>query len=76
MASGPVAAAMANAVELLNGMNEVAGDAEVATRAVVMSSKGSGTTRAVTACRVGDVLDTQRRRRNGLQEQYSEGNLS
>lgn len=37
----------------------------------VMSAVGSGRTEVVTSVRVGRVMDTQRRRRNGLVEEYT-----
>ena len=36
----------------------------------IMSSKGAGTTKGVTTVAVGNVVDTQRRRRNRLTENY------
>jgi len=36
----------------------------------IMSKVGSGTTKAVTAIKVGNVVDTQRRRRSSLVESY------
>nr|CRY96657.1 hypothetical protein [uncultured prokaryote] len=38
----------------------------------VMSTVGAGRTEAITGCRVGRVMDTQRRRRNQLAEEYTE----
>jgi hypothetical protein len=46
-------------------------DAPGSVGVVVMSRKGTGTTRRVTGVEVGRVLDTQRRRRNALIENHS-----
>lgn len=48
---------------------EAVGDA-LASGVVVMSSVGAGHSEPVTGTRVGIVLDTQRRRRNALEEDY------
>lgn len=54
----------------------VAAEGEVSTVstgafAAVMSQQGTGTTNAITEISVGNVLDTQRRRRNNLVEVYT-----
>jgi hypothetical protein len=36
----------------------------------VMSRHGSGSTHKITGCKIGRVLDTQRRRRRSLPENY------
>ena len=38
---------------------------------VIMSNVGSGATNTISRVLIGDVLDTQRRRKNAYQEQYS-----
>lgn len=43
---------------------------------VIMSEKGAGTTKPVRQVRVGDVKDTQRRRRNKLVETYISANVT
>lgn len=40
-------------------------------RLAIFSKKGNGTTKLVTQLRMGNVADTQRRRRNALRETYS-----
>ena len=45
-------------------------------RVVIMSSVGAGTTKVATTVRVGNVRDTQRRRRNGIPEAYQSAVLA
>lgn len=45
-------------------------DPPTSPNAVVMSAKGTGATHPVTGVEIGRVIDTQRRRRNALKEQY------
>lgn len=45
--------------------------ADVSLDPVVMSNKGEGTTRTISAVAVGSILDTQRRRRNRFTEEYT-----
>lgn len=45
--------------------------ADVSLDPVVMSNKGNGTTRTITAVGVGSIADTQRRRRNRFTEEYT-----
>lgn len=45
-------------------------------RLAIFSAVGTGTTKPVTTVAIGDVLDTQRRRRNGLVETYTEAEYS
>lgn len=57
----------------LQAVNTAAGSVTGFTnsRVCIMSSKGLGTTKRVMDIRVGDIIDTQRRRRNRLAETYS-----
>jgi hypothetical protein len=61
-----------SAVTFLNDINATANVQEV----VVASGAGTGTNSPVTQVRVGDVFDTQRRRRNGLPESYVVGDVT
>ena len=55
------------AATLIGSLN----DAALGT-AAVMSSVGAGLVEPITGVRVGLVMDTQRRRRNGISEEYTE----
>lgn len=63
-----VATAAATFIEAL--ADEPGFDAQGGMRVCVMSSRGTGATNVVTGVDVGRVLDTQRRRRNSLGEDY------
>ncbi len=52
-------------------INTILASHAVDSNVAIMSSVGSGVTKAVTNVGVGNVLDTQRRRRNKLSETYS-----
>lgn len=52
---------------MINGLNGVAGLGTVG----VITKIGSGTSRAVTGVRVGRAIDTQRRRRRSIPEEYT-----
>lgn len=61
-----------NAAEMIAALNGIAQDVfGVGAGVVVMSKVGTGVTRAVTGVRVGNVLDTQRSRRNAFIESYT-----
>jgi hypothetical protein len=45
-------------------------DTDISPEPVVMSRHGSGSTHKITGCKIGRVLDTQRRRRRSLPENY------
>lgn len=67
---GPLAASVQT---LLNGLNTQVGaefDTDF-TYVCVASGVGTGTNARVTTVRVGDVIDTQRRRRDAIPETYS-----
>lgn len=69
--AGSVATRSAAFISALNDL--VAGWAGTEDAVVsIMSSVGSGTTKAAQFVRVGDVKDTQRRRRNAIEETYSQ----
>jgi len=55
----------------ISNVNTILESHSVDANASIMSQVGTGVTRAVTNVAVGNVLDTQRRRRNQLQETYS-----
>lgn len=55
---------------LINGINSLTTTINGDLKVVVMSNKGTGITRAVESIKVGNVIDTQRRRRNQLIESY------
>lgn len=61
---------VANAVVALldDSLNPIT---DVSLDPVVMSNKGEGTTRTISAVAVGSILDTQRRRRNRFTEEYT-----
>ena len=68
-----VATALAAAgVTFVHAVNTVVAGYTGAPVVSVMSQAGSGSHKPVTRVRVGNVVDTQRRRRNRLQEAYSE----
>ena len=67
-------ALLADSVDMLTdiqGNLRGAGGLAADLRASIMSNEGSGVTKLVEAVRVGDVVDTQRRRRNKIPETYS-----
>lgn len=65
------------ALEWVNQVNTVAKAIDPGYRVHIMSngSTGPGAAKPVTRVGVGDVIDTQRRRRNNLKETYSFGNV-
>ncbi len=65
IAAGSASAVATAAATMIQSIN-AAGMGQVA----VMSKVGAGRTELVNAVRVGRVMDTQRRRRNGLPESY------
>ena len=65
------------AVNFVNGVNSWAATAlDTDARIRIMSKIGSGTTKAVTEVWVGDVKDTQQRRRRQLHEVYTKGTVT
>jgi hypothetical protein len=64
------------AVAFLDGVNNIMNTGADPSLISIMSSKGTGTTKGVTTVAVGNVLDTQRRRRNRLTENYTSGSVS
>ena len=70
--NGTAIAAVATAAQVfLNAVNDVMNTGSDPAIIQIMSSKGTGAAKAVTTCAIGNVLDTQRRRRNRLVEQYT-----
>ena len=61
---------------LINGINTITTTIGANLKVVVMSNKGSGITRPVELIKVGNVVDTQRRRRNQLVESYVQQTIS
>lgn len=59
-----------HAKDMLKAVSGEITQVEQAYYLAVMSKVGSGTTKAVTAIKVGNVIDTQRRRRNAVTERY------
>ena len=78
MTSADVLAIKNNLVTFFNAVNTAGG----AAGQVILASKGrvspaaAGVNKEVTIVKVGDVLDTQRRRRNGFTEVYTSGTLA
>jgi len=69
LTTGAIAAAGAGLLDdVTTVINDNAGDEVLP---VIMSAVGSGTAKGVTSVLCGQVVDTQRRRRNRLQETYS-----
>lgn len=66
-----IAACATAAQTFLNGVNDITNTGSDPAVIQIMSSKGAGTSKAVTSMAIGNVLDTQRRRRNRLTEQYT-----
>lgn len=65
------------AVALVDGINTWAGTAiGVGARIRIMSKLGTGSTKLATKVRVGNVKDTQQRRRRQLTEVYSMGTIA
>lgn len=60
----------------LNGVNDVTNTGADPAVLQIMSSKGTGTSKGVATLAVGNVLDTQRRRRNRLTENYLTATVS
>lgn len=69
------AARAASAVTFINAINS-AFESETAGAVVSAVSQRVSLYQAITKVRVGDIIDTQRRRRNKLYESYSEAELS
>ena len=74
--SGSVAGLLAEAKTFLDETNVWADSFVGDARVVIMSSVGAGTTKVATTVRVGNVRDTQRRRRNGIPEAYQSAVLA
>lgn len=60
----------------LNTVNDVCNTGPEPGVIQIMSSKGTGTSKGVTSMAIGNVLDTQRRRRNRLVENYTTRSVS
>lgn len=60
----------------LNTVNDVCNTGPEPGVIQIMSSKGTGTSKGVTSMAIGNVLDTQRRRRNRLVEGYTTRSVS
>lgn len=72
--STPLNAMMTNAMNLVDGINAWAATALTpSTRIVIMSKKGAGASKFPQYVRLGDVKDTQQRRRRQIAEQYASG---
>lgn len=77
VASGSVDAVAAAALDLVEGINAWAAAALSATARIrIMSKEGTGTTKTPAYLRVGDVKDTQQRRRRQIRERYTEAPIS
>lgn len=73
--SSTVATNIANGLKtLIDGVNGQTGGGGL--RVMLASSREFGTLRQVSKVLVGNLYDTQRRRRNGLQEGYTQANIS
>jgi len=68
---GSATAAVALAQTMLDGVNNIFNAGAEPGIIQIMSATGTGLSRPVTRCAVGTVNDTQRRRRNQLQEVYA-----
>lgn len=64
--AGNIGTNMKTLIDGVNGMTNGAG-----LRVVLASAKGAGTIRQVSKVMIGNLYDTQRRRRNGLTEGYT-----
>jgi hypothetical protein len=64
---GVTTAALLNTKTFINAINAAYTGGDV----IVASNRGSGKIETVTGLRMGDVMDTQQRRRRQLVEQYS-----
>jgi hypothetical protein len=69
--SSDVAALTLSAKTFLDGINDLSSSKSHPSKIVIRSSKGAGSTKAVAEVKVGNIIDTQRRRRNQLTETYS-----
>ena len=73
LTAGQAAALVNDSVDMLSdvqGLLQSVGGLAAPLRLSIMSSEGAGTSRLVENLRVGDVVDTQRRRRNKIRESY------
>lgn len=57
--------------KLLTDINTELGSLDTGVRAIVASKVGNGVNAAIRGVKVGDVVDTQRSRRNAFEESYS-----
>lgn len=71
-----IAACATAAQTFLNGVNDITNTGADPAALTIMSSKGAGAAKAVVSMAIGNVLDTQRRRRNRLTEQYTSRSVS
>lgn len=69
--SATTEAAVADAATFLNNINDTFNAGDNPGVIQIMSQKAPGISRAVTRVAIGSINDTQRRRRNRLQEAYS-----
>lgn len=69
-------AILTRATNFINAVNTVAQTAVNSAAVCVMSGVRTGATRVVSGVEVGNLIDTQRRRRNRLTETYVEGSLT
>lgn len=72
LSAASVSEIMLNQKGFLNAINTALAPSYI----VVASSRGAGAIKKVTGIRVGNVIDTQRRRRNALVETYLEDSLA
>jgi hypothetical protein len=73
--SSDVAALTLSAKTFLDAINDKASGKSHPSKLVIRSSKGAGSTKAVAEVKVGNIIDTQMRRRNALTETYSSQTL-